>query len=84
MLTRLTIYILFENGHSCSPNLINYLVLVDNMDCQLAHVGLYASRDVWIFIAIGEELAYDYCSKLVPGEGHPCHCRASNCRGRLY
>ncbi|RWW80447.1 hypothetical protein BHE74_00011211, partial [Ensete ventricosum] len=50
MLTRLTIYILFENGHSCSPNLINYLVLVDNMDCQLAHVGLYASRDVWIFI----------------------------------
>ncbi|CAL9044168.1 histone-lysine N-methyltransferase SUVR5 isoform X1 [Musa acuminata AAA Group] len=67
-------------NHSCSPNLMNYLVLVDNMDCQLARVGLYASRD----IAIGEELAYDYRSKLVPGEGHPCHCGASNCRGRLY
>ncbi|WOK98484.1 histone-lysine N-methyltransferase SUVR5 isoform X1 [Canna indica] len=67
-------------NHSCSPNLVNYLVLVENMDFQLAHIGLYASRD----IAIGEELAYDYLSKLIPGDGHPCHCGTSNCRGRLY
>ncbi|KAJ7520437.1 hypothetical protein O6H91_19G005900 [Diphasiastrum complanatum] len=43
-------------NHSCAPNLINYQVLVESMDCQLAHIGLYASRD----IAAGEELAYDY------------------------
>ncbi|XP_043710754.1 histone-lysine N-methyltransferase SUVR5-like isoform X2 [Telopea speciosissima] len=32
-------------NHSCSPNLVNYQVLVESMDCQLAHIGLYASRD---------------------------------------
>ncbi|XP_068654250.1 histone-lysine N-methyltransferase SUVR5 [Aristolochia californica] len=67
-------------NHSCSPNLVNYQVLVESMDCQLAHIGLYANRD----IAKGEELAYDYHYKLLPGEGCPCHCGASNCRGRLY
>lgn len=67
-------------NHSCSPNLVNYLVLVESMDCQLAHIGLYASRD----IARGEELAYDYCYELLPGGGCPCHCGAPNCRGRLY
>ncbi|KAJ4963447.1 hypothetical protein NE237_023386 [Protea cynaroides] len=67
-------------NHSCSPNLVNYQVLVESMDCQLAHIGLYASRD----IALGEELAYDYRYKILPGEGRPCHCGAPNCRGRLY
>ncbi|XP_020079995.1 histone-lysine N-methyltransferase SUVR5 isoform X2 [Ananas comosus] len=67
-------------NHSCSPNLVNYLVLVESMDCQLAHIGFYASRD----ISIGEELAYDYRHKLLPGDGHPCHCGAPNCRGRLF
>lgn len=67
-------------NHSCSPNLVNYQVLVESMDCQLAHIGLYASRD----IAFGEELAYDYRYKLLPGKGCPCNCGASNCRGRLY
>ncbi|ONK68314.1 uncharacterized protein A4U43_C05F10060 [Asparagus officinalis] len=67
-------------NHSCSPNLVNYLVLVESMDCHLAHVGLYASRD----IAKGEELAYDYCHELVPGGGCPCLCGTSNCRGRIY
>ncbi|KAJ7550851.1 hypothetical protein O6H91_07G121600 [Diphasiastrum complanatum] len=67
-------------NHSCAPNLINYQVLVESMDCQLAHIGLYASRD----IAIGEELAYDYRYKLLPGKGCPCHCGAASCRGRLY
>ncbi|KAJ0981802.1 hypothetical protein J5N97_010057 [Dioscorea zingiberensis] len=67
-------------NHSCSPNLVNYLVLVESMDCQLAHIGLYASRD----ISVGEELAYDYRYKLLPGDGCPCLCGASNCRGRLY
>ncbi|CAA0840892.1 Histone-lysine N-methyltransferase SUVR5 [Striga hermonthica] len=32
-------------NHSCSPNLVNHQVLVESMDTQLAHVGLYASRD---------------------------------------
>ncbi|CAN6459880.1 unnamed protein product [Victoria cruziana] len=67
-------------NHSCSPNLVNYQVLVESMDCQLAHIGLYASRA----IAAGEELAYDYRYKLLPGKGCPCHCGAANCRGRLY
>ncbi|KAG6504134.1 histone-lysine N-methyltransferase SUVR5-like isoform X1 [Zingiber officinale] len=67
-------------NHSCSPNLVDHLVFVESMDIQLAHIGLYASRD----IVIGEELSYDYRTKLLPGEGHPCHCEASNCRGRLY
>lgn len=67
-------------NHSCSPNLVNYQVLIESMDCQLAHIGLYASRD----IAAGEELAYDYHYKLLPGNGSLCHCGAKNCRGRLY
>lgn len=67
-------------NHSCLPNLVNYQVLVESMDCQLAHIGLYASRD----IVVGEELAYDYRYKLLPGKGCPCNCGASNCRGRLY
>lgn len=67
-------------NHSCDPNLINYEVLVDSMDCQLAHIGFFAKRD----IAIGEELAYDYRYNLLPGKGCPCHCGASSCRGRLY
>ncbi|CAI9110041.1 OLC1v1010002C1 [Oldenlandia corymbosa var. corymbosa] len=67
-------------NHSCSPNLANHQVLVESMDCQLAHIGLFASRD----IAMGEELTYDYRYKLLPGEGSPCLCGAPNCRGRLY
>ncbi|KAJ6847897.1 histone-lysine N-methyltransferase SUVR5 [Iris pallida] len=62
-------------NHSCSPNLVNYLVLIESMDCQLAHIGLYANRD----IAAGEELAYDYRNKLLSG-GQPCHCGAATCR----
>ncbi|KAK1300118.1 Histone-lysine N-methyltransferase SUVR5 [Acorus calamus] len=67
-------------NHSCLPNLVIYLVLVDSMDCQLAHVGFYANRD----IAAGEELTYDYRYTLQTGEGCPCHCGALNCRGRVY
>lgn len=67
-------------NHSCSPNLANYQVLVESMDSPCAHIGLFASRD----IAMGEELTFDYRYDLLPGEGYPCHCGASNCRGRLY
>ncbi|GMP28218.1 hypothetical protein CsSME_00003856 [Camellia sinensis var. sinensis] len=67
-------------NHSCSPNLVNHQVLVESMDSQLAHIGLYASRD----IDAGEELTYDYRYKLLLGEGCPCHCGAPNCRGRLH
>ncbi|KAL2612937.1 hypothetical protein R1flu_024629 [Riccia fluitans] len=67
-------------NHSCAPNLVNYQVLVESMDAQLAHIGLFASRD----IEAGEELAYDYRYRLLPGKGCPCHCGAKNCRGRLY
>ena len=31
---------------SCEPNLMNYEVLVESMDCQLAHIGFFAKRDV--------------------------------------
>ncbi|RXH75223.1 hypothetical protein DVH24_029944 [Malus domestica] len=67
-------------NHSCLPNLVNHQVLVESMDSLCAHVGLYANRD----IALGEEITYDYRYKRLPGEGHPCHCGASACRGRLY
>ncbi|XP_031270722.1 histone-lysine N-methyltransferase SUVR5 isoform X6 [Pistacia vera] len=67
-------------NHSCLPNLVNHQILVDSMDYQRAHIGLYASRD----IAIGEELTYDYHYKLLAGEGCPCQCGTSKCRGRLY
>ncbi|KAL3525757.1 hypothetical protein ACH5RR_014129 [Cinchona calisaya] len=67
-------------NHSCSPNLVNHQVIAESMDCHLAHIGLFASRD----IAMGEELTYDYRYKLLPGDGCPCLCGASNCRGRLY
>ncbi|XVF61946.1 hypothetical protein PTKIN_Ptkin08bG0175900 [Pterospermum kingtungense] len=33
-------------NHSCSPNLVNHQVLVDSMDCQRSHIGLFASQDV--------------------------------------
>ncbi|KAF7828800.1 histone-lysine N-methyltransferase SUVR5 [Senna tora] len=67
-------------NHSCSPNLVNHQVLVESMDCERTHIGLYASRD----IALGEELTCDYHYKLVPGEGSPCLCGSSKCRGRLH
>ncbi|KAL2348457.1 hypothetical protein Fmac_002457 [Flemingia macrophylla] len=67
-------------NHSCSPNLANHQVLVESMDCERAHIGLYASRD----IALGEELTYDFQYELVPGEGSPCLCESLKCRGRLY
>ncbi|XP_022751346.1 histone-lysine N-methyltransferase SUVR5-like isoform X2 [Durio zibethinus] len=67
-------------NHSCSANLVNHQVLVDSMDCHRAHIGLYASQD----IAMGEELTFDYQYKLLPGQGYPCLCGASACRGRLY
>ncbi|KAM7506941.1 hypothetical protein LguiA_017394 [Lonicera macranthoides] len=67
-------------NHSCSPNLTNHQVLVESMDCQLAHIGFYASQD----IALGEELTFNYRYKLMPGEGCQCHCGDSNCKGRLY
>ncbi|XP_050388132.1 histone-lysine N-methyltransferase SUVR5 [Argentina anserina] len=67
-------------NHSCSPNLVNYQVLVESMDSDRAHIGLYANRD----IALGEELTYDYRYKLLPGGGCPCYCGSPRCRGRLY
>ncbi|KAL3649386.1 hypothetical protein CASFOL_005789 [Castilleja foliolosa] len=67
-------------NHSCSPNLVNHQVLIESMDSQYAHIGLYASRD----ISAGEELTYDYRYKLLAGEGCSCLCGFSNCRGRLY
>ncbi|KAK4791272.1 hypothetical protein SAY86_031685 [Trapa natans] len=67
-------------NHSCSPNLVNHQVLVESMDCQRAHIGLYANRD----ITVGEELTYDYRYELLPGEGQSCYCESTNCRGRLY
>ncbi|GAB4848903.1 hypothetical protein Ancab_003715 [Ancistrocladus abbreviatus] len=67
-------------NHSCSPNLVNHVVLVESMETQLAHIGLYACRD----IEAGEELTYDFRYELQHGEGCRCLCGSSNCRGRLY
>ncbi|XP_078160844.1 histone-lysine N-methyltransferase SUVR5 isoform X3 [Carex rostrata] len=66
-------------NHSCSPNLLTYLVLVESMDCQLAHVGLFAKRD----IEVGEELVFDYRCKERDGVRRPCFCGSPSCRGRI-
>lgn len=66
-------------NHSCSPNLENHQVLIESLDSQLSHIGLYASRD----IAAGEELSFDYMYKAPPGKGCECRCGAVNCRGRV-
>ncbi|XP_023744277.1 histone-lysine N-methyltransferase SUVR5 [Lactuca sativa] len=67
-------------NHSCSPNLENHQVLIESLDSELSHIGLYASRD----IAPGEELSFDYMNKAPPGKGCQCKCGAVNCRGRLH
>ncbi|XP_062102311.1 histone-lysine N-methyltransferase SUVR5 isoform X2 [Humulus lupulus] len=67
-------------NHSCLPNLVSHQVLVESMDCQRAHIGLYANRD----ISLGEELTYDYRYALLPGEGCLCQCGSPACRGRLH
>lgn len=64
-------------NHSCLPNLENHQVLIESMDSQLSHIGLYASRD----IPAGEELSFDYMYKAPSGEGRQCKCGAVNCRG---
>ncbi|KAK8269711.1 hypothetical protein V6Z12_D11G148600, partial [Gossypium hirsutum] len=61
-------------NHSCSPNLVNLQVLVDNMDCHRAHIGLYASQD----ISVGEELTFDYRYELLPGQGYSCRLMFPN------
>ncbi|KAJ6740190.1 HISTONE-LYSINE N-METHYLTRANSFERASE SUVR5 [Salix purpurea] len=65
---------LARTANHCMPNLANHQVLVNSMDSQRAHIGLYASRD----ISFGEELTYNYRYELLPGEGYPCHCGVSN------
>ncbi|KAL9241774.1 hypothetical protein vseg_015840 [Gypsophila vaccaria] len=66
-------------NHSCSPNLTVNLVLVESMDFELSHVGLFAKQD----IEAGEELTFDYHHQLQSGEGFPCLCKAANCRGHI-
>jgi hypothetical protein len=36
-------------GCSCASNLMNYEVLVESMDCQLAHIGFFAKRYIHLF-----------------------------------
>ncbi|KAJ4902855.1 Histone-lysine N-methyltransferase SUVR5 [Raphanus sativus] len=70
-------------NHSCSPNLVTYQVVVESMESPLAHIGLYASAD----IAAGDEITWDYGRRPVTSgqeNGHPCHCRATNCRGCFF
>ncbi|XP_022132629.1 histone-lysine N-methyltransferase SUVR5 isoform X2 [Momordica charantia] len=61
-------------NHSCSPNLVTYQVLVESMEYQCSHIGLYASRD----IATGEELTFNYRREQLPG-GNLCGCESSSC-----
>ncbi|KAJ0260394.1 Histone-lysine N-methyltransferase SUVR5 [Hirschfeldia incana] len=70
-------------NHSCSPNLVTYQVVMECMESPLAHIGLYASTD----IAAGDEITRDYGRRPVTSgqeSGHPCHCRATNCRGCFF
>ena len=48
IILNVNVYVIISTNFilSCSPNLVNYQVLVESMDCQLAHIGLYATRDV--------------------------------------
>lgn len=59
-------------NHSCSPNLVAYQVLVESMEYQRSHIGLYANRD----IATGEELTFNYRREQSPGGNG---CESSSC-----
>lgn len=55
--------------------------------CSASFAVLHGLRFDLIFvwqIALGEELTSDYHYELVPGEGSPCLCGSSKCRGRLH
>ncbi|CAI8584811.1 unnamed protein product [Vicia faba] len=66
-------------NNSCSPNLANYQVFIESTNCEHAHIGLYANRD----IALGEELTYSNHYAFVGGEGYPCLCGSLKCRKRI-
>ena len=66
-------------NHSCSPNLRQFSVWVDNLSLALPRIAFFACRDIEAY----EELTFDY--KYEGGDGKlPCHCGAPNCRKWLY
>ncbi|XP_046840781.1 histone-lysine N-methyltransferase SUV39H2-like [Xenia sp. Carnegie-2017] len=73
-------------NHSCDPNLIVYGVWIDNVDPQLPHIALFATRD----IQQGEELTFDYLmtatnqSPTKSKKHTRCHCKSANCRKWLF
>ena len=68
-------------NHSCAPNCRIRSVLWDSSDPRLAHLALYALRD----IEVGEELTYHYRYTVKKGSktGIKCKCGAPNCRDWL-
>jgi histone-lysine N-methyltransferase SUV39H len=68
-------------NHSCAPNCRIRSVIWDSSDPRLAHLALYALKD----IEPAEELTYHYRYTVKKGSksGIKCKCGASNCRGWL-
>jgi hypothetical protein len=68
-------------NHSCDPNCRIRSVMWESSDPRLAHLALYAMRD----IDPGEELTYHYRYQVKKGSktGIKCKCGASTCRGWL-
>jgi hypothetical protein len=65
-------------NHSCAPNCRIRSVIWDSSDPRLAHLALFALRD----IEAGEELTYNYGYTVKKGskKGIECKCGASACR----
>ena len=65
-------------NHSCAPNCRIRSVIWDSSDPRLAHLALFALRD----IEAGEELTYNYGYTVKKGSknGIECKCGAAACR----
>ncbi|EDV19881.1 uncharacterized protein TRIADDRAFT_61660 [Trichoplax adhaerens] len=69
-------------NHSCNPNLFVQTVFADSHDLRFPWIAFFAAN----YIRAGTELTWDYGYKIgsVEGKQFVCHCKAKNCRGRLY
>lgn len=69
---------------SCSPNLVNHQVLVESMDCERSHIGLYASRDVSNFVLWNDEITTLLVSLCFMDYLLPCICTTDCIGGRTH
>jgi histone-lysine N-methyltransferase SETDB1 len=68
-------------NHSCSPNCFPQNVFTDTHDMRFPIIAFFALRTIYAL----EEISWDYNYEIgsVPDRKMYCHCKSSNCRGRL-